>query len=51
MCEYRGECCRWYVVYKVTCKFCGDFYVINNQNTLKNNGTTLTICAPKGHAQ
>ena len=34
MCAYRGECCRCFVVYKVTCKFCGDFYVGNTKNTL-----------------
>ena len=32
MCEYRGECHRFRIVYKVTCKCCGDFYVGNNQN-------------------
>ena len=34
-CTYGGECCRCCVIYKVTCKCCGDFYVINTQNTLK----------------
>ena len=50
MCAYKGECYRWCVVYKATCKSCGDFYV-NTQNTLKNNGTTITRCDPKGHSQ
>ena len=35
MCAYRSECCIWCVVYKVTCKFCGDFYIWNTKNTLK----------------
>ena len=35
MCAYRGECCRCFVVYKVTCKCCGDLYVVNTQNYQK----------------
>ena len=31
----RGKCNIWCVVYKITCKFCGNVYVGNNQNTLK----------------
>ena len=34
-CAYKGECYRCCVVYKVTCKFCDDFYVVDTQNTLK----------------
>ena len=34
-CAYGGECQRCCVIYKVTCKCCGDFYVGNTQNTLK----------------
>ena len=33
-CVYGGECRKCYVIYKVMCKFCGEFYVGNNQNTL-----------------
>ena len=35
ICVYRGECHSCGVIYKVTCKFCADFYVGNTQNTLK----------------
>ena len=35
MCAYRGEYRRCCVVYKVTCKLCGDLYVGNTQNTLR----------------
>ena len=35
MCAYRCECRRCCVIYKVTCKWCGGFYVGNTQNTLK----------------
>ena len=45
-CAYRGECRRCCVIYKVTWKCCGDFYVGNTQNTLKK-GTTLPICSTK----
>ena len=34
-CVYGGECCGCCVIYKFTCKFCGDFYIGNTQNTLK----------------
>ena len=34
-CVHRGECRRYCVFYKATCKFCGNFYVVNTQNTLK----------------
>ena len=34
-CEYGGECSRCCVIYKVTCKWCGDFYVVNTQDNLK----------------
>ena len=35
MCAYRGDCRRCCVVYKVTCKCCGNLYVENTQNTQK----------------
>ena len=43
-CAYGGECRRCCVIYKVTCKFCGGFYVGNTQNTLKKkwNNTSRT---------
>ena len=50
VCAYKGECHKCWVVYKVTCRFCGDFCVENIQNTLKNNGATLPICALKVNA-
>ena len=50
MCEYKVECRKWCVVYKVKCKCYGDLYVGNTQNILKNNRTTLPKCGPKGHA-
>ena len=34
-CAYGGECRRCFVIHKVTCKCCGDFYVGNTQNTIK----------------
>ena len=34
-CAYGGEFCRCCVIYNVTCKCCGNFYVGNTQNTLK----------------
>ena len=40
-CAYGGECRRCCVICKVTCKRCGEFYVGNTQNTLKNYGKTL----------
>ena len=33
-CVYEGECRRCCVIYKFTCKFSGEFYVGNTQNTL-----------------
>ena len=43
-CTYGGECQRCCVIYKVTCKCCGKFYVGNTQNTLKKewNNTSKT---------
>ena len=35
MCAYGGKCRRCCVIYKVTCKFCGNFYVGNTQKNLK----------------
>ena len=46
MCACRGECYRWCVVYKATCKLCGDFYV-NTQNTLKIMEQHLQDVTPK----
>ena len=40
MLAYRGECCGYCVVYKVTCKCCGYFYVGNTQNAQKNWNNT-----------
>ena len=34
-CADGGECQRCCVIYKVTCKCCGEFYVGNTQNALK----------------
>ena len=34
-CVYGGECRRCCVIYKVTCKCYGDFYLENTENTLK----------------
>ena len=34
ICEYRYECRICCVVYKVTCKCCGEFYIGDTQNTL-----------------
>ena len=39
MCEYKFECRKLFIIYKVTYKFCGDLYVGNTKNTLKKNGT------------
>ena len=43
-CAYGGECRRCCVIYKVTCKCGGNFYVVNIQNTLKKewNNTSKT---------
>ena len=35
MCAQKVECRRFCLFYKVTCKCCGNFYVVNTQNTLK----------------
>ena len=51
ICTYKGECRKCCIVYKVTCKHCNDFYVGNNQNTLKKNGTTLSIFSSKGNTK
>ena len=48
-CVYGGECRRCCVIYKVTRKFCTEFYVGDIQNTLKNNKTTLPRCGSKSH--
>ena len=50
MCVYGSECFICYVVYKVTCKCCGDLNVENTQNAQKKKGTTLPRCAPEGHS-
>ena len=34
-CEYNYECTKHCVVYKITIDCCGNFYVVNTQNTLK----------------
>ena len=34
-CAYGGACCGCCVIYKITCKCCGDFYIGNTQNTQK----------------
>ena len=33
--------------FKVTFKFCDNFFVGNTQNALKSNGTTLPRCVTK----
>jgi hypothetical protein len=35
-CIYGGECRKSCVVYKVTCRLCGDFYIGNTQQKMKN---------------
>ena len=35
-CVYGSECSRCCVIYKVTCKCCGEFYISNTQKNLKN---------------
>ena len=42
-CAYGGECQGCCVIYKVTCKCCGNLYVGNTQNTQKKcNNTSKT---------
>ena len=48
-CAYKGECNKCCIVYKVTCKCFYDLFIVNTQNTLKNNGTILPTCGPKGN--
>ena len=46
-CIYKGGCCGCFVVYKVTCKYCDNFCIVDTQNTLQNNGKTLPRIFPK----
>ena len=32
---YKRKCRKCCVIYKVTCKCCGGFYIVNNQNNLQ----------------
>ena len=36
ICALKGERIKWFVVYKITCKYCGNFYVDNTQKKQKN---------------
>ena len=47
MCEYRGKSSRFFIIIKVRCKWCGDFYVGNNQNTLNITEQQFQDVPPK----
>ena len=36
LCAYNGDCRKCCIVYKVTCRICGEIYIGNTQQTLKD---------------
>ena len=50
-CAYEGDCRECCVVYNATCKLYILVYVGNNQNTLKENGTTFPRFGAKSTAR